>query len=92
MISKREYLKAQKTIRKYQEQLLKGKYQFLYFTNGNVSENVIWIKAKNIDDACQRMRNFINETSPKIKEVDYEVFFNEKYIDISKQECLQDFM
>lgn len=92
MITKRQYVDAQKTIRKYHEQLLKGQYQFLFFINESSEVNEKWIKAKNIEDACQKMKKYIDETSKNITTVDYEVMFERKYIDISENELLKNLM
>jgi len=87
MIKKREYNKALKTVKEYEQQLLNkpvviaSAFGFLWWCENDVDHHR-WIKAKNIDSACKK---FISNQPKTIRKIDYEVQNGKKYIDISER-------
>lgn len=86
-ITRASYLKAKRVVNAYEKQQQAGKYQFLYWLQGeeNDEESVSekWITAYNIQSACSK---FLKLSSSDMVKVDYEVFFNGQYLDISEYE------
>lgn len=92
-VTKREYIKAVRTIEAYNKQQAVGKYQFLYWLEDDFFDDEkikeILIEAKNIDDACEK---FLLKKPSDVSKVDYEVMFEGKYIDISDKKEFEDFI
>ena len=87
MIQKREYNKALKIVKCYEEQI-KSKsvntakeFGFIWHDNDNVP-HYTWIKAKNIDSACKK---FLRCERKTMMTLDYEVQVGKEYIDISER-------
>lgn len=85
-ITKSEYTKAQRIVAAYEKQQQAGKYQFLYWLEGEDHNldamKIKWIDAKVIDDACEK---FLLQKSSDVVRVDYEVMFEYDYIDITNK-------
>lgn len=87
----------QKVISQYLNQQAKksmyGTYIFLYYYDDS-DEGGEWrnYKAKNIESACKKMAKYLSGRKRKLQYVDYEVEFNNAYIDISEIECINEFV
>jgi hypothetical protein len=83
-ISRSEYLKAKRVVSAYEKQQNAGKFQFLYWLEGEVGNdeamNEKWIAAKSIKTACEK---FLLMKSSDVVKVDYEVMHKSEYFDIS---------
>lgn len=89
-ITKAEFLKAQRVIQTYKIQQQEGKYQFLYWLVDDTEEDNMcekWIKAKSLDQACNI---FLAWKTSNVVRVDYEVYFNGTYIDITNRSGFED--
>lgn len=93
MIKKREYNKALKIVKAYEQQLNKpvviaSLFGFLWF-NENDTEHNRYIKAKDIDSACKK---FLANKPKTMVRIDYEVHHGNKYIDISNRSEFKDWL
>lgn len=92
IITKREYLNALKVVQKFKKQQRVNCYHFLYYSKIFESEPTCkWIKASCIEDACKKMLDFVS-TLNEIYMIDYEVGFNEAFIDISNNKLLKKYI
>ena len=90
MITRREYLKAQKVIDAYTKQLNKpnviaSSFHFLYWLNDEQvydgAERYKTIRAKSIEVA---IRKFLRVAPKTLSRIDYEVGHKDNFIDISQ--------
>jgi len=85
MIKKREYKKALKIVKEYEQQVLNkpvaNTFGFIWWCEKDIQHNR-WIKAKDIDSAC---RKFILNQPKTIRKLDYEVQHGDEFIDISER-------
>ena len=89
MITYIEFRKAKKIINDYYKQEAKKKpYGFLYYVNEE--ERTKNIKADNIEQAVKKFLKSVNLTN-NIK-VDYEVSYNNTFIDISDIEEIKEYL
>lgn len=93
MIKKRDYNKALKIVKAYEQQLNKpaviaSLFGFLWF-NENNTEHSRYIKAKNINSACKK---FLANKPKTMVRIDYEVQHGNEYIDISNLSEFKDWL
>lgn len=88
-VTRTEYLKAQRIVHNYLKQQQAGKYQFLYWLEGEEEGDAkeMWVQANNIDVACDL---FLKKKSSDVVKVDYEVMFDGEYLDITNKIGFED--
>lgn len=86
-----EYLKAKRIVDHYMLQQQLGKYQFLYWTEGDDDEQIRekYITATSIEAACKKFLALMPSDTVK---VDYEVMFQGNYYDISKYPAFENLL